>query len=493
MENLLEQLEQLRQQTLQQAHIIAQFKEQLQARDQELQMLKARIKELEGQLAKNSSNSSKPPSSDGLKKPKPKSLRKITGRKTGGQEGHAGTTLNQVENPDFIEQHDVNSCENCQCNLDEVEASDIEKRQEFEIPAMEKQVTEHQAKIKICPSCHFVNKGKFPEHITQPVQYGPEAKGLATYYSQNHLIPLQRLHEIFRDVHSLPLSEGTLVNTNANCFEKLEEYETIVKQQIIVSNLANFDESGMRVNKKLHWLHVSSTSALTQFEIHEKRGLDAMDEIGILPEFKGRAVHDHWKPYFHYTCDHGLCNAHHLRELVYHEEQYKQSWCKQMRACLLAINAEVDALKEAGHHEMDPNRIQYHEQEFARILNEGLKEIPELPVAINAPKKRGKNKQHPTKNLWDRLTNFKKETLAFMYDFTVPFTNNDGERDIRMVKVKQKISGCFRSLFGAKIFCRNRGYISTARKNGINVLGSLINVFKGVPFMPSFEITKNNS
>ena len=504
---LVKLLEQLQQQLSQQIQIIQQLKEQLQIRDkeleqrdqelhqqnQELQILRARIKDLEGQLAKNSNNSSKPPSSDGFKKPKPKSLRKNSGLKTGGQKGHPGTTLNQVDDPNFVEQHDVHSCESCQYNLDEIEPVTIEKRQEFEIPLMKMQVTEHQAKAKICPQCGLVNKGKFPEHITQPVQYGTRVKGLASYYNQNHLIPYERLQDIFCDVHSLPLSEGTLFNINVACHRKLEGFETTVKQMITEGPQANFDESGMRVNKKLHWLHVASTEKLTHFEIHEKRGTEAMDAIGILPMFKGLAVHDHWKPYFHYDCEHSLCNAHHLRELVYHEEQYEQPWCKKMRECLVAIKSEVDTLKEAGHAQMGLKRIQHYEQEYARILNNGLKEIPKLPTVLNAIKKRGKTKQHPTKNLWDRLSNFKKETLAFMYDFTVPFTNNLGEQDIRMNKVKQKISGCFRSLNGAKVFCRTRGYISTVRKNGLNILDALVDVFKGAVFMPSCEITVNNT
>ncbi len=491
--NLDNELEMLNQLLSEQTRLNGQLKEQLQARDQEVQRLVARIKELEGQLAKNSQNSSKPPSSDGLKKPKPKSQRKNTGRNTGGQDGHPGLTLSQVADPDFVEQHHVHSCENCQCSLTDVEATDIECRQEFEIPVMKVQVTEHQADVKICPKCSFVNKGNFPDHITQPVQYGSRVKGLATYYNQNQLMPYQRLQDIFRDVHSLPLSEGTLFNTYAACDKKLEGFSKAVKQQLIDSKRVNFDESGMRVNKKLHWLHVASTEKLTHYEIHEKRGVEAMDEIGILPNFKGRAIHDHWKPYFNYTdCTHGLCNAHHFRELVYHEEQYEQAWCKKMRDCLLEIKAEVELLKEAGNDKMDPQRIKHYEQAYDRILSDGLNEIPILPAPAT-PKKRGKPKQHPTKNLWDRLNNFKKEVLAFMYDFTIPFTNNLGEQDIRMCKVKQKISGCFRSLNGAEMFCRTRGYISTARKNGLNVLDALVNVFKGSPFIPSSEISGNDS
>jgi transposase len=496
---LLYQQQHLQKQLSQQIQINKQLKQQLEVRDQvlqhqnqELQILQARIKELEGQLAKNSQNSSKPPSSDGLKKPKPKSLRKSNGRHTGGQKGHPGVTLNQINDPDFIEKHDVHSCEKCQCDLAGVEVIDIERRQEFEIPPMKVKVTEHQANVKICPRCHGVNKGKFPEHITHPVQYGQRARGLVVYYSQQQLLPYQRLQDIFRDVHSLPLSEGTLVNTNIACYEKLAAFDATVKLRLIASKQVHFDESGMRVNKKLHWLHVASTEKLTHYEIHTKRGVEAIDAIGILPNLQGRAMHDHWYAYFHYQCAHSLCNAHHLRELVYHEEQYQQSWCKRMRECLLAIKTETDTMKEAGCDQINPTRIRYHTQEYVRILNDALKEIPEL-LASNAPKKRGKKKQHPTKNLWDRLTNFQQETLAFMYDLQVPFTNNLGERDIRMSKVKQKISGCFRSLSGAKTFCRTRGYISTAKKNGVNALDATINVFKGTPFVLPFPDKHNTS
>ena len=492
-ETLLEEMQQLKAQLLEQARVHEKLQERLLQQDQEIMMLRERVKELEGQLAKNSSNSSKPPSSDGYKKPDPKSLRKKSGRKTGGQEGHPGSTLNQVETPDFIEPHAVHSCENCQCNLDNEDLIYIERRQEFEIPVMKAQITEHQSEVKICPKCGFVNKGKFPDHITQPVQYGARAKGLSTYFSQQHLLPYQRLQDIFRDVHSLPLSEGTLVNTNFACSEKLEEFNKAVQQALITSKLVHFDESGMRVNKKLHWLHVASTDKLTNYAIHEKRGIEAMNDIGILPKFNGRAIHDHWHPYFSYVCKHGLCNAHHLREFVYHEEHHKQSWCGKMRDCLLVIKSQVDTLKEAGHDAMDPERLKHHSRLYDRILKAGLKEIPVLPHTVNKQEKRGRKKQHPSKNLLDRLVDFKKETLAFMYDFSVSFTNNLGEQDIRMCKVKQKISGCFRSVSGANTFCRIRGYASTARKNGVNVLDALINVFKGVPFMPLAEITQDDS
>lgn len=439
-----------------------------------------RIKALEAQLSKNSRNSSKPPSSDGLRKPK--SLRKKGERKTGGQAGHKGITLNQVETPDVIITHTAELCETCLASLVNVEALDFERRQEFDLPKIEPIVTEHLAEIKVCPHCGCQTKGKFPEDITQGVQYGPRVKAMASYLSHYQLLPYARLQELFEDVFKLPLSEGTLFNISSACYKKLEGYEAHIRQMLTLSPVVHFDESGLRVTKELNWLHVASTETLTHYEMHKKRGQEAMDDMGILPVFKGIAVHDHWKPYFHYGKKHGLCNAHHLRELTYHEEQYSQEWSKKMKALLFEIKGEVDAHKCVGDLTMDPKRLSYFSRKYSYILREGLKEIP--PVYLGE-KKRGKPKQHPAKNLFDRLRDFKRETLAFMYNFTVNFTNNRAEQDIRMIKVKQKISGCFRSHQGCEMFLRARGYISTARKNTLNPLDALTDAFKGMPFIPT--------
>jgi len=441
-----------------------------------------RIKALEAQLSKNSRNSSKPPSTDGFKKPKPKSLRRKGERKTGGQPGHKGKTLLQVETPDVIVSHPVEFCHACFTSLIDVPVSEVERRQEFDLPAIEPVVTEHRAAIKICPGCGGRTRGNFPEEITQPVQYGPRVKATATYLNHYQLLPYGRMQELFADVFKVHLSEGTLFNITKLCYKNLEDYAMDVKKRLIKSPVVHFDESGLRVKKDSHWLHVASTEKTTHYEIHKKRGREAMDDIGLLPYFKGRAVHDHWKPYFHYGGKHGLCNAHHLRELIYHEEQYNQSWCKDMRECLLKAKQEVETCKAAGKMKMDPKRLRAFEQQYCHILRAGLKEIP---VVHAPPKRRGKVKQHPAKNLLDRLSDFKEETLAFMYDFAVPFDNNLGERDIRMIKTKQKISGCFRSQQGGKMFCRIRGYLSTSRKNSLNVLEALTDAFKGSSYRPS--------
>jgi transposase len=455
---------------------------------QTLEKAHERIKALEGQISKNSRNSSKPPSSDGLKKPNPKSQRKRGMRKTGGQQGHTGITLSQVETPDVVVTHTVEICEECQSSLKGALLLGHEKRQEFDLPPIQPIVTEHQAEIKLCPFCGCKNKGIFPENITQPVQYGPHVKATASYLSHYQLLPYARLTELFGDLFKLPLSEGTLFNITKIAYEKLEDYELQVKQLLINSPVVYFDESGIQVIKKLNWLHVASTESVTFYGMHEKRGFEAMEAIGILPQFKGTAIHDHWNPYFQYAVKHGLCNAHHFRELIYHEEQYAQKWCKELQGCLSEVHQEVEGHKQAGDLEMDPARMCYFEEKYSHILTEGLKEIPILhqkKQEKGGSKKRGKPKQHPSKNLLDRLQNFRRETLAFMYDFRVSFTNNQAERDIRMIKSKQKVSGCFRSQQGGKMFLRARGYISTARKNAVNPLEALVNVFKGSPFIPS--------
>lgn len=459
---------------------LGQFKEQLERQGEQIAKQAEKIKDLENRLSKNSRNSSKPPSGDGLNKPSPKSRREKSGKASGGQNGHVGHTLKQVATPDIIETYKVDVCVGCHQSLVDVKAKGYEARQEFELPPLKVVVTEHRAEIKDC-ACGKRNKATFPLSISQPVQYGNRAKAMITYYTQTHLLPFARTQEILRDIHGLPLSQGTIYNTNYRCYVELAPFDAEVKKHIEVSSLAHFDETGMRSEKQLYWLHVASTPKLTYYALHKKRGQEAMEDIGILPTFKGRAIHDHWKSYFNYACDHGLCNAHHLREFVFHEERYGQSWCKKMADCLLSIEEEAEKRKAMGFSSFDPLRLKCLEWCYDKILKDGLKEIPS---PLDKKSRRGRSKQHASKNLWDRLSIFKNEVLAFMYDFSVPFTNNQAEQDIRMAKTKQKISGSFRSLLGGQIFARIRSYISTTKKQGHNTLDALVDVFQGAAFMP---------
>lgn len=247
------------------------------------------------------------------------------------------------------------------------------------------------------------------------------------------------------------------------------------------------DETGLRVNRKLWWLHVASTAALTYYFVHPKRGHEAIDEMAVLPTFKGISVHDGWASYFKYLCTHALCNAHHLRELRFIAERYEQPWAEAMMTLLTTIKALVDSGKANGLEALSTLQLTGFDILYQALLADGFKANPPPTVLADGQKKRGRTKQSPPKNLLDRLNRYKTAVFAFMHDFRVPFDNNQAERDVRMIKLKQKISGCFRSADGAQQFCRIRGYISTLRKQGLTVLDALRNTFIGSPILPTFQ------
>ena len=441
----------------------------------------AEIQSLRDQISKNSGNSGKPPSSDGLKKPRTRSLREKSGRKSGGQKGHKGRTLKMVEAPNRIEVHEVSNCPHCSANLKHIVCERYEKRQVFDIPPMQLEVTEHQTEIKMCPKCQRKVKGDFPAGITKPVQYGQGIKAQAVYLNNYQLLPVARIIELFRDFYGHSPSEAFVFSANASMVEAIKPSLEAIKAALIKEHLVQFDESGLRVEEKLNWLHSAGTNHLTYYGVQPKRGKEGMHEIGILPEFKGIAVHDHWKSYFTFNnCQHALCNAHHLRELRFIHEQYEQEWAQDMAKLLVNIKKRTENTALGRLSEKELNQF---EEEYDRLIEQGVEANP--PPSIPLPKRRGRKKQSPPKNLLDRLKEFKSQTLAFMVDFRVPFDNNLAERDVRMIKVKQKISGSFRTQHGADTFSALRSYISTVRKNNLNVIASLHNALLGKPFLPS--------
>jgi len=446
-----------------------------------------RVKHLEDQLAKNSRNSSKPPSSDGFQRPAPKSLREKSARPSGGQPGHTGKTLTMVEKPDRTERHRIERCECCGRSLAACPPDGIEKRQVHDLPPLRLIVTEHQAEMKRCP-CGHLNKAAFPEGVNAPVQYGSGIKALAVYCKNYQFLPYERTCELFADLFDCGISEGTLANLISECHERLEAPVRQIKAQIAQAPVAQFDESGARVEKKLWWLHAASTATATYYDIHPKRGAEALDAIGILPDFPGRAIHDFWKPYFGYECAHGLCNAHHLRELIFVHEQHRQAWAADMIDCLLDIKAAVAQARPTTDH-LTEDQLRDFEARYQRILDDGLAANPLSASPAPVRKKRGRRKKTKPRNLLERLDEHRQEVLAFMYDFNVPFDNNLAERDIRMMKVQQKISGTFRSEDGAHAFCRIRSYISTARKNALGAMDAIARVFAGNPFVPIANTT----
>lgn len=442
----------------------------------------ARIQELEDQLAKNSKNSGKPPSSDGMrKKPRRKSLRKKGQRKSGGQPGHEGHTLKMVARPNHVESHKVATCPQCQANLQQVKANRVEKRQVFDIPPMRLVVTEHQAEVKSCPCCRETVKGQFPPNVTQPVQYGPRLKAQAVYLNSYQLLPMARIRELFGDFYGHSPSEALTLTSSQVIADHLAPVQASIKAQLIKEAVVHCDESGLRVAGKLHWLHSVSTADLTYYAVHQRRGQVAMRDIGILPLLGGRAIHDGWASYFQFACPHALCNAHHLRELQFIIERYEQPWAQEMFDLLLTIKQEVETASDDWTG-LPAERLKAYEKQYDQLIEQGLAANP--PPEQPPPRKRGRKKQSPPKNLLDRLLKYKAETLAFMHDFRVPFDNNLAERDLRMIKVKQKISGAFRTFVGAETFCVIRSYISTVRKQGKSVLQALHDVLLGQPFMP---------
>lgn len=372
----------------------------------------------------------------------------------------------------------------CDCGLDlsGQQPDKIETSQVFDLPPTKIEVTEHRFETKTCPCCRKKITAPLPDGLKgAPVEYGHQLKALSIYLMDQHLIPSRRVSEILKDLYGVEVSIGSILQWSTEAFNKLANFEKDVIGALIQSDAVNFDETGMRCFGSLHWLHNASTASLTFFAIHAERGAVAMNDFGILPNFSGIAIHDHWAPYFTFgDCMHALCNAHILRELTFLNEVLGEQWAKKMKKLLLDIHERVKKAKIEGKEEIPRSAKKKFLEKYEQSLRTGFRFH-----AVNDPDfkrgTRGRVKQTKGKNLLDRLRDFQTEVLRFMNDFRAPFTNNQGEQDIRMNKVKQKISGCFRSLGGAKAFCRIRSYLSTMRKQGNNLLAATQAVFLGQP------------
>jgi transposase len=442
-----------------------------------VQKLEGRMTELEDRLLKDSRNSSKPPSSDTPFK-KTKSLRKASGRKPGGQQGHLGITLKRVDDPDEIVIHSLSAvCDACGLRLDLAGARESDdRRQVFELPPLRAQVTEHRV-LELRCRCGKAHRSQFPTGVNHVVQYGASIKSAGVYLMEQQLLPVARAAEVLFDLCGISISAATLQDSKAQAVRLLAPAVSRIADAITQAATAHFDETGLRVNKKLNWMHVASTKLLTWYGVHDKRGQVAMDAFGILPRFKGTAIHDGLKSYRRYDCTHGLCNSHHLRELEYLVQTLpQQTWPQAMIALLCAAKRDADEARDNHLHALDAGRVKYYRSQYETLLTQGEAENPTI---AHDKIKRGRVKQSTATNLLRRLREYADDVLRFTTDLRVPFDNNQAERDIRMQKLKQKIAGCFRTTAGAQDFCTVRSYFSTLRKQGRNIFDALRHAFQG--------------
>jgi transposase len=457
-----------------------------------LAAVEGRVAALEDRVALDSHNSSKPPSSDlGRPKPAPRSLRPApgtTGRAPGGQPGHPGTTLRLVDTPDRLALHRPAQCAGCGARLaaGAQQRLDAERRQVLELPPPRLTVVEHRVVRVTCAACGAETPGAFPVGVAQPVQYGDRFKAVGVYLHVYQLVPYARTQELLEDLFGAAPAEGTLQAAEAVCSAALAAPEAAIARTLRGAACAGFDETGVRVAGRREWLHVACTPTLTHYGVHPRRGSRATDALGILPAFTGTAVHDCYRSYLHYSgCAHALCNAHVLRELIFLHEQHHQAWADELATLLVTAKDLADAARAAGRAHVDPVTQAAIAAHYDHLLWQGRVANPATAPPADRPRRRGCPPQTKAQNLLDRLTTFRGAVLAFLYDLRVPFDNNQAERDLRMLKVQQKISGGFRTDTGAAAFARIRGYVSTLRKQGLPVLAALESVFAGSPLMPS--------
>jgi transposase len=435
------------------------------------------IAELQAKLAADSTKSNRPPSSDGFGKgpPKPRSLRRRTGKKSGGQPGHPGSTLEFSATPDHVVVHaPPSACDVCAAALPEPTV--LAARQVVDLPEFHSVVTEHRVLESLC-TCGKLHRGRFPAGVDVAVQYGPRTQALAVYLTQHQMLPVQRAAALISDLFGMSVSQGTVLNAAAQAAARLGPTVDAIAQGVRSAAVAHADETGLRVAATLHWLHTVTTPLLTWVGVHAKRGYEAMVAFGILPSFRGVLIHDGWASYRHFDCLHGLCNAHHLRELAALAEDHGQRWAARMSDLLKAACHEVNLSADGC---LADERIRWYHSRYNTIIRAGERECPARPSSG----KRGRTKQSAATNLLRRLRDGIDDVWRFAREPDVPFTNNLAEQAIRMPKVKQKISGGFRTDDGARIFCVIRSYLETMRKQDANLFGTLITAFEGTVTQP---------
>lgn len=462
--------------------LLAERDEAVAARDEAIASLSARVAELEAQVGRNSSNSSKPPSSDGYAKPKPKprSLREKSGRRPGKQPGAGGRHLSRVADPDRTVTHRPDRCGGCGAGLAEAFVAGEQVRQVFDLPAVALEVTEHRAQVCRC-CCGATTTAAFPAQATAPACYGPRVEAVGAYLLARQHLPVERAAEAMADCFGAPVSTGWLARVLPKAAERLEDFLAVVRSGLQAAEVAHFDETGGRVNGKLNWVHVACTEALTAYHLAPGRGKDSIDAGNVLPHFHGTAVHDGLAAYRRYDVTHALCAAHHLRELAGLGEETGQDWPGQLAELLVEIHRTVQEAKRQGRGNLSRRKLRRFRRRYRELVAEGQ--------ALNPPPPRtgkpGRPKLGRPAALLRRLDIYQHDVLRFATDFAVCFDNNQAERDVRMVKLQQKISGGWRSHTGAEAFLDVRSYLSTARKHGKDALDVLQAAFTGQTWTPA--------
>jgi len=442
--------------------------------------LEAEIAELRRQLGQNSQNSSKPPSTDSpFTKPAPKSLRRKSGRKPGGQPGHPGSTLTLVADPNERLRHEPGQCAGCGADLAAAPEVGMERRQVFDLPPMTVRVTEHQLIARRC-WCGTTTCGAPPAGVTAPVQYGPRITAIILYLYVGQFMSKKRTAQALAELFGTPVSEGTVATMTTRAADGLDGFLDQVKDRIVESETAGFDETGLRVAGKLHWVHCARTGRYTLITCHTKRGREGIDDMGVLGRFRGVAVHDAWAPYDTYIeSEHQLCCAHALRELqgVADTAPPDAQWCwaTQVSDALVAMqHLAADAIA-TGADRIDPDALAEQVRRYRSAAQIGLTE-----TAARSDKPMQKHNA-----LARRLLDRQDDYLRFTTGRRIPADNNGSERDIRMIKLRQKVSGCLRTLTGAKQFCAIRSYLSTAAKHGRNFFDTFVMLAEGQPWLPA--------
>jgi transposase len=394
-----------------------------------------------------------------------------------------------VETPDVVLVHTVEQCHHCQRDLRDRPAELPERRQVIDLPTKRLWITEHQVEEKQCPTCFHLTRASFPAAVKAPVHYGPGIQALAVSLVQGQVVPYARASQFLHDLLGVHLSAGSIASFVNLCHQNLASVENDLKEALVKTAVLHQDETGMRVKQEGWWVYVCATDRLTHYAAHRSRGRAGLDAIGIAPRFHGTSVHDGLKSYQGYAFTEALCNVHHLRELTFVEEELKQPWARAMKDLLLDMKAKVEQARASGQQELDLPALAALLCRYEKILREGYQANPPPAAPTKSEhnkRKPGRAKQSPARNLLDRFSQRKQAVLRFLFDFAVPFDNNQAERDLRMIKVQQKVSGCFRSEEGIIMFCRIRSYLSTLRKQGIEVLSALEHTLSGSPVLPAF-------